>query len=277
MVTCPAELRTRYRQGRVIPFVGAGVSMSVTWDQDGTSTRGPSWSELVDQAARDLGFDDPELLRIRGTDLQILEYYRLKKNEIAPLTNWIVRLMNPPAAAITQSPILTALVGLEKCNVIYTTNYDDFIERSFMIHGRECTAVADEHGMAHRSSGCEIVKFHGDWDHPTRMVLSESDYEERLKLSTAMDYRLKSDLLGRAVLFIGYSFRDPNVSYLFRLIKEQFRSLPGSSSGRRAYIIVADPSDFETQLFEDRNFEVIAVNSLTRTQEIATLLEDLRG
>lgn len=36
------ELKTLYREGRLIPFIGAGVSMSVTWKRDGRVRRGPS-------------------------------------------------------------------------------------------------------------------------------------------------------------------------------------------------------------------------------------------
>ena len=59
---CPPDLRKRYQSERLIPFVGAGVSMSVRWRKDGADTRGPSWSELVDRAAQLLGFEDPQLV-----------------------------------------------------------------------------------------------------------------------------------------------------------------------------------------------------------------------
>jgi hypothetical protein len=121
----------------------------------------------------------------------------------------------------------------------------------------------------------EIVKFHGDLENPDHMVLSERDYEKRLALATPMDYRFRSDLLGRAVLFIGYSFRDYNVSYLFRLINEQFGPLPLSPTGRRAYIVVEEPSDFEQQLFAARNIEIIPVRRGALAAEISELLDEL--
>ncbi len=37
------ELRDRYQEGRLIPFIGAGVSMSVKWEENGREKRGPSW------------------------------------------------------------------------------------------------------------------------------------------------------------------------------------------------------------------------------------------
>jgi hypothetical protein len=281
-VVCPQELYDVYSSGRLIPFVGAGVSMSVSWLEHAgaTTKRGPSWTELVDEAARKLGFSDPQLLRVRGTDLQILEYFKLKKSGFYPLTNWMFAEMRPSDSELKKSIIHQRLAELTNCGLFYTTNYDDFIERGLALHGRKSRRIAVESDMAndHASPGvCEVVKFHGDFDYPQHMVLSESDYEQRLTLETAMDYRLRADLLGKAVLFLGYSFRDSNVSYLFRRINVSFNKLPGSPTGRRAYITVADPSDFETELFRARNIEVIPINGSNQTGEIGSLLELLKG
>src|SRR5207247_6449723 len=108
-------------------------------------------------------------------------------------------------------------------NIYYTTNYDHFLERAVTLHGRNPIAVATEAQMGHLgASRPQIVKFHGDFNHPPQMVVTESDYEKRLAFETEMDFRLRSDVLGRAVLFLGYSFRDANVAYLFRLVNEYF-------------------------------------------------------
>ena len=273
----PPQLRKLYEDGRLLPFVGAGISMSVAWTQEGIRRRGPSWSELVDEAARQLGFEMPELARIRGTDLQILEYFKVKnQGEFAKLTNWMVKNMSAPDDALRDSTIHRELALMDKCEVFYTTNFDDFLERGLAVHGRQCDVVASEADMGLRTSGCEVVKFHGDLNHPNMMVLSESHYEERLAFKAAMDYRLRSDVLGRAVLFIGYSFRDPNVSYLFRLVNEQFKTLPISLSGKRAYIATPDPSDFEISLFDQRNIEVLATSGSDMTDGITELLRAIR-
>lgn len=276
---CPDGLRRRYRDGRVIPFVGAGASVSVEWvGSDGQAARGPSWGELVAKATELLGFADPELARIRGTDLQILEYFKQKNaGETAKLTRWLSKLMAPPDDALEASPIHSALARLTQCNLFYTTNYDDFIERAFRIHGRTNTVVAVEAEMGAEEDGCQIIKFHGDLDHPAQIVLTESDYESRLSLSDPMDYRLRSDLLGRVILFLGYSFRDPNVAYLFRIFTNQFWDQPGSLDGPRGYIAVPDPSDFEIQLFADRKIEVISIEGCRKTADTACLLDELRS
>src|SRR5262245_55485259 len=141
----PQDLIARYKEGRLVPFIGAGVSMAVSWEADGTMRRGLSWRELVDQAARMLGFQDPNLLRVRGDDLQILEYYRKKRHdEFADLRNWFYSDLRAPDNALKSSPIHIALSALTKCELFYTTNYDDFLERSLRLNGRQCTAVAVE-------------------------------------------------------------------------------------------------------------------------------------
>lgn len=239
MTTCLPELRRLYRQGRVIPFVGAGASMSVRWGDPPKS--GPSWEELVNQAARILGSDKPDLLRLRGMDLQILEYFRIVKGgNLAELTNWLSHEFSlAKDDDVTSSPLRAELSFLSQCNLYYTTNYDGFIERALRSSGRRPHVVTSEHTINHDRSAVEVVKFHGDFNSPDQMVLSEFQYMERMRLESPLDFKLRSDLLARAVLFIGYSFRDANVAYIFHAVNRLFSILPDSYSGRRAFIILA--------------------------------------
>ena len=271
------ELRSLYRDGRLLPFVGAGVSASVKWRVGDQERRGPTWDELVGRAAYELGFEDIQLVRARGTDLQILEYFKLQFSGYARLTNWLVRQMDPPDDTLRESAIHSELVKMEKCSIIYTTNFDDFIERSFKLNQRPHKAVVIEEQMRTDNGIAEVVKFHGDWNHPDRMVLTESDYERRMEFKTPMDLRLWSDLLNRSILFLGYSFRDPNIAYLFRQVRERFAQLPNSTYGYRAHIVVPEPSRFEKRLFQERNIEVITIDSHDLTSQVATLLNDIRS
>lgn len=265
---CPEPLRRQYHDGKVIPFIGAGVSKSV-------SPQSPTWTELVNEATSDLGFADPALARARGTDLQILEYFKSKHSgQTARLTNWLIRRMQVSDDDLRGSAILSRLADLVRCSVYYTTNYDDFVERALRLKGRTTHAVAVEAEMGGSSAAVEVVKFHGDWDHPTKIVLTESDYERRLKLEDPLDLRLRADLLGRTLLFVGYSFRDPNISYLFRLFTEGkvFDGTPGP----HAFIVTPDPSQFEYTLFGSRGIGVIPVDGLELTEEVADVLLQLR-
>ena len=251
--------------------------MSVKWGTP--AKRGPSWEELVNQATLILGSDMPELLRLRGTDLQILEYFRIVKGgNLAELTNWLSNEFSSASDEdIMTSPLFSELSLLSKCNLYYTTNYDDFVERALRNSERRSHVVTSEHTINHDRAAVEVVKFHGDFNSPEQMVLSESQYMERMRLESPLDFKLRSDLLGRAVLFIGYSFRDANVAYIFHAVNRLFSLLPDSYSGRRAFILLSEPSEFERRLFHARNIDVIAVRKESIANAIADLLKEMRS
>jgi len=233
---------------------------------------------MVDQAAKLIGCEDANLLRSRGNDLQILEYFKIMNRELAPLTNWLSHQFSEATDAdILASPVHSELVQLDRCSIYYTTNYDDFIERALKKSGRNTHIVSGEHTIAHDRSVVEVVKFHGDFNNPREMVVSESQYMERMRLESPMDFKLRGDILGRAVLFIGYSFRDPNVNYIFHIVNRLFANLPDSPSGRRAYIVLPEPSEFERRLFNERNIEVIPISSDDISVGVAALLQEMRS
>ena len=275
-MNCPLDLRRLYRERRVVPFIGAGASISVSWG--GGTKRGPSWEAMVDQTAKLLGCEDANLLRLRGSDLQILEFFKIMNHELAPLTNWLSREFSEATDdEILASPIHSELVQLDRCSIYYTTNYDDFIERALKKAGRSTHIVSGEHTIAHDRSVVEVVKFHGDFNNPKEMVVSESQYMERMRLESPMDFKLRGDILGRAVLFVGYSFRDPNVNYIFHIVNRLFATLPHSSTGRRAYIILPEPSEFERRLFNERNIDVIPVGADDIADNVAAIIREMRS
>jgi hypothetical protein len=201
----------------------------------------------------------------------------LDVGDLAPLTNWLSQKFSKATDDdILASPIHTELVKLDLCSIYYTTDYDDFLERALRRTGRPAQAITAERSVAHNRSDVEVVKFHGDFNNPKEMVVTESQYMDRMRLENAMDFKLRGDILGRAALFVGYSFRDPNINYIFHLINRLFANLPDSGTGRRAYIVLTDPSDFERRLFRERNIEVIAVGSADRPGEVARLLHEMR-
>lgn len=250
--------------------------MAVGWTRKGSSVHGPSWSELVDKACNILGVEEPNLLRVRGSDLQILEYFGALKGGFAPLTNWLsTEFSHAEDSDILKCPVHQSIVKLERCKIFYTTNYDNFIERALRSSGRNVNVTTSELSINHHKLSDEVVKFHGDFNDPANMVLSESQYLSRMRLESAMDPKLRSDVLGRAVIFIGYSFIDPNVNYLFHVVSQLFNRLPDSYSGRRAYIVLPDPSELERRLFHLRNIEVIPVGSKDISLAIASFLDEM--
>jgi hypothetical protein len=130
-----------------------------------------------------------------------------------------------PGVRLVAPPVHRAIVALAP-PVIYTTNYDRNIERAFALAGRPHVAIVGaSDAAAAEESGTQDVKLQGDLSDEASLVLTPSDYFDRLAFNGPLDIKLKADALGRAVLFVGYSMSDPNVRLmLYRLWRQWRRS-----------------------------------------------------
>ena len=60
----------------------------------------------------------------------------------------------------------------------------------------------------------QIIKFHGDFDDDSSLVLTESSFFIALDFESPLDIKLRSDSLEKSLLFIGYSLSDINIRYM---------------------------------------------------------------
>lgn len=197
------QLAHAIRQRKAILFAGAGVSMSVGL---------PSWQELIDHMAQETG---AHARLDNGTSYQALaEYYRLKKGSLAPLRKWLDLNWSVSREQVEASRLHALIVSLD-FPVIYTTNYDRNLEVAFDIHGRDFFKVANARDVTKARPGAtQIVKFHGDFDDDESLVLTESDYFDRLSFDSPLDVKFRADALCRTILFVGYSLSDMNIRLL---------------------------------------------------------------
>lgn len=112
--------------------------------------------------------------------------------------------------------------------MIYTTNYDRWIEKAFELYGKNFIKVANVSDIPLIKDGVtQIIKFHGDFDNDDTIVIDESSYYERLEFETPLDIKLRSDVLGKSVLFIGYSLTDVNLRFLFYKLAKLWKTNNG--------------------------------------------------
>jgi SIR2-like domain len=259
-------IRSLRLDGRLIPFVGAGLSIPLGL---------PSWARLIDIIAEQLGYD-PHVYRLNGTDLQLAEYYVAMKGSIGPLRSELDRLFNPTDTAIRESRAHTLLTRLG-CPVIYTTNYDRIIERAFELHAVPHFSISNIDDIAAAPpDATQIVKFHGTFSDDASLVLTESSYFDRLAFESALDIRLRSDILGKSLLFVGYGLGDINIRYLlYRLNK--LRKAVGRHESRipSAYLIAFGAGEVQRKLLAQWDVEVIELDPLDMTTSTADFLESL--
>jgi hypothetical protein len=197
------------QERHAILFVGAGASMSVGL---------PSWDMLTDHLLEELGLDRNVIEGMNGGYQMLAEFYRLKKGNIASLRNWLNRNWEVSSERVSQSRLHRLIVDL-KFPIIYTTNYDRNLEVAFDIHCQPYIRIANAKDIAEAPDGVtQIVKYHGDFDDEASLVLTETDFLNRLSFDSPLDIKFRSDALGRTILFIGYSMSDPNIRLLLHRI-----------------------------------------------------------
>lgn len=109
-------------------------------------------------------------------------------------------------------------------NNLYTTNQDNIFELTAKKYGRAYRRVITIDDFSEAKPGERLlIKFHGDTDVPSSLVFGTRSYRERLEAEGhPLDIRLRSDLLGKRLLFVGYSFNDENVFKLFAAVQKAF-------------------------------------------------------
>jgi hypothetical protein len=120
-------------------------------------------------------------------------------------------------------------------STIWTTNYDTFLERAFgefstdvKVSDKDITRKVSEYQV-------EIIKMHGCIDNSTHeeIVITQEDYEDFFINRPATTVRLKNDLLRKTFLFIGYSYRDPDLNN----IMVEARRLSGKATQQHFMIL----------------------------------------
>ncbi|MGY3354351.1 hypothetical protein ACVWZK_001014 [Bradyrhizobium sp. GM0.4] len=154
----------------------------------------PSWRTLTAKIAEELGYDPDILVGSGESYLTIAEYYKLEKGKIGELRSWMDREWNVPDAKLLASKVHNHIVDLQ-FRFIYTTNYDRNLERIHSLRKSKFSKIANAKDVSLADPDVtHIVKFHGDFDDDHSIVLTESDYFERLSFETPLDVKLRADI-----------------------------------------------------------------------------------
>ncbi|HEX2830221.1 MAG TPA: SIR2 family protein [Burkholderiales bacterium] len=260
-----AELIEAVRSRRTLLFVGAGVSRCLGL---------PDFAQLVSYVAEDLGYD-AELFATHGDYLALAEYYVLEKGAIAPLQRWMERTWHAKTIDIRSSRIHDAIVDLD-FPVIYTTNYDQWLERAHAARGKPYIKIANVGDIAKgHGNTTQIVKFHGDVEDQSSIVLSESSYFSRMDFESPLDIKLRADLLGRSVLYIGYSLSDINMRYMLYRLNRQWTSVGSEEARPKSYIFLTRPNPVQQRVLESRNIQPIVSDRDDPKEGLAEFLTSL--
>lgn len=258
----------RYEEGKILLFAGNGVSMNLGLQ---------NWEHLIDLIADDLGFD-PEEYKQLGDFLSLAEFYLLKQGTIGRLRSWMDRAFhNIPLKNLKESKI-HEYIAKGNFSTIYTTNYDNWIENAhdfYDIPYNKVVNVADI--SAEMKQRREIIKFHGDFSDDQSIVLTESSYFRRLQFDNPLDIKLQSDILGKSVLFIGYSLSDLNIRLLFYRLTDLWNRQEAGTQRPESFFFTTSYNPVQEEILANWGITTISYTDMEPGKALELFLKELTG
>ena len=274
--------REKAEQGKLVIFVGAGVSCNV----DGM----PSWNTLIQNMAKAINYSRCSSCRHKAekcestcflkddfsTDefLKIPQYVFNKNQELYD------RVLAESISAVTaDAPLSSAILDINPAHII-TTNYDQLLESSKNIFCEQYQVIVHDKDLLNADKGKYIIKMHGDISEPSSIVLKEQDYLDYSQKHVLIELFIKSLLTDHIVLFLGYSLNDYNIKLILSWLN-YMRSQNGAlDENRRVGYLILDQEvvdDIQLSYFSNNNIGVINIRSMPLIEEIPVDLSNEIG
>lgn len=243
--------REKAEQGKLVIFVGAGVSCNV----DGM----PSWNALIQNMAKAIDYSRCDTCRHRlescentcllKDDFSTDELLKVPQHVFNKDQELYYRILNESIPAVTaDAPLSSAIFDINPAHII-TTNYDQLLESSKNIFCEQYQVIVYDKDLLNADKGKYIIKMHGDLSDASSIVLKEQDYLDYSQKHVLIELFIKSLLTDHIVLFLGYSLNDYNIKLILSWLN-YMRSQNGAFDVDRrvGYLILDQEIVDDTQL-----------------------------
>tara|TARA_R110001592_G_scaffold363387_1_gene686817 strand:+ start:3600 stop:4631 length:1032 start_codon:yes stop_codon:yes gene_type:complete len=226
-------LKSRFESGAIIPFIGAGMSMSSNY---------PSWTDflkrLIDETTTS---QEPFFDHLNNWRYEEAAQYLFDNMGDARFSEELENEFNhdnPIVGAVRFLPLLF------KSSVI-TTNYDNVLKRCYEIVGKPFsdTLIGSEAIELPKLLGEEkniLVKLHGKSNSGRNRILTLSEYNAHYKEKHQLRKCIKA-ISTKTLLFIGCSLGiDRTIQTLIEIVAEEE---PGSLTNHYAFLKLEDEKE----------------------------------
>jgi uncharacterized protein YutE (UPF0331/DUF86 family) len=253
---------------RCIPVIGAGFSKNANLP-NGLSM--PLWSDLGKNLAKRME------VPAEGTPIELISEFEEEFSR-AKLVEALNEDLHIDQASPGDIHFKFADIPFDE---IITTNFDFLLEKAYEKRTRNYHPILDDSQLpiGQTKSGdllrrqTRILKMHGDLNHPSRLIVTESDYDTFVHDYPLLSTYVANLLMVRTPLFIGYSLDDPDFRGIWQLIGSRLGKMR-----RMGYTLTVGMRAADVARFERRGIKVISLGSdRSKYGEIlSALFEELR-
>ena len=227
------HIKEASKQGRLVVFVGAGVS---------NNSGVPTWGKLISAMKDGCGANN------ETDDLKIAQLYKDARGDKEYMDKVKEVLMHNKVAP---NVIHESILKLKPSHII-TTNYDNLLEQEIVKEFKQFDVIREDSDMPNMSYPNSLIKMHGDFD-KNNIVLTEEDYYNYEKNFPLIRSFILSLFASKLVVFIGFSFSDLNL----KMILNDLHSVLHDSMQRVYLISDTKPSQTLNTYYEKKGINVV--------------------
>jgi SIR2-like domain len=227
--------------GKWLPVIGAGMSMNAAVP---AGKKMPLWAAMGKELTDELSdFSSSSILD--GISAYQHEFGR-------------ARLIERLSEILFIKEAQPGMAHKEFCtipfDIVCTTNFDFLLERQYDLTPRYVYPVVDEEQLSINAgnAGTLLLKLHGDLRHPSRLIVTEADYDGFLANFPLLATYLSNQLITKTAVFIGYSLDDPDFRQLWHIVSQRL-----GRTRRMAYTISVNARTADIARYERRGVKVI--------------------
>jgi SIR2-like domain len=208
---------------RCLPILGSGFSRNALLPAGRAM---PLWRELGDALAA-------QMATYAGADRGPIDAFSAYQDDFGRprLIQEVRRLLHDGVARPGETHLAFCRLPFD---IVVTTNIDTILEHGYdaVLRNYNLIVDGDQLSIGVDESTVTVLKMHGDVMHPSRLVLTEEDYDLFLSRNPLLVTFLSSLLITRTPLFIGYSLDDPDLRQILTLIGDRL-----GKQRRQAYVL----------------------------------------
>ncbi|MFX1352847.1 MAG: SIR2 family protein [Promethearchaeota archaeon] len=235
------------RRGNCILFIGSGVSVETGFPS--------AWDLGIELATESDYPSDRDPADLPKVALHYQERYG-RERLISKLRSIFAGYLD--SADVTSYDLIAEFRDFTR---LVTTNWDKLIEEAFGRKKKPLAVIKTEENIPlERTALYALIKLHGDFDTPPdRMTITEDDYTDRYEDVGQVGglFGLLGSWIGtKTLLFVGYSLRDLDFRYLFKLVSTHVGQAPA-----RHFAIVREIAPDNKAAWEQKNVRVIEMGA----------------
>lgn len=232
-----AQLAKGASRGRIVPFMGSGVSVSAG---------APDWKGLLEiirdtaNLSADLGTSLKNLPELDQAGI-MKSLYESDPGAKVPFGKLVA-----DAVDVKRYGLAPALLSGLASDAAITLNYDRLFEMASEDAGTPRTVIPDDISA---NSGRWLLKLHGSVVNPESIVLTRDDYLGYNTNREALSSLVKAHLLTHHLLFVGFGLTDP---HFHEIIFDVRRAIPAGQQAGFGTVLTLLEDELQNKIWKDQ-------------------------